>query len=125
MVLSVSGADDLVRAQDRRRTHGRMIETQGQGRWPTIHSLAPGALLFLDGGDETASNRLEAGAAEPLDGTGKSRDHRGIIRRDRRATTQDASSSRGGRREEEALSMPKRVAVIDVSHWHSTYDAAY
>jgi len=21
--------------------------------------------------------------------------------------------------------MPKRVAVIDVSHWHSTYDAAY
>jgi predicted dehydrogenase len=83
------------------------------------------ALLFLDEGDETASNRLEAGAAEPLDHAGKSRDHRGIIRRDRRATTQDASSSRGGRREEEALSIPKRVAVIDVSHWHSTYDAAY
>jgi predicted dehydrogenase len=47
------------------------------------------------------------------------------MRRDRRVMTQDASSTRGGRREEEALSMPKCVAVIDVSHWHSTYDAAY
>ena len=28
-------------------------------------------------------------------------------------------------KEEEALSIPKRVAAIDVSHWHSTYDAAY
>ena len=38
----------------------------------------------------------------------------------------DASSGRGGGRErEEALSAPKRVAAIDVSHWHSTYDAAY
>ena len=23
------------------------------------------------------------------------------------------------------MSMPKRVAAIDVSHWHSAYDAAY
>ena len=23
------------------------------------------------------------------------------------------------------MSMPKRIAAIDVSHWHSTYDASY
>jgi predicted dehydrogenase len=48
-----------------------------------------------------------------------------ISRNQRAAGSGRAFAPRRPAKEEAALSIPKRVAAIDVSHWHSTYDAAY
>jgi hypothetical protein len=118
-IVRCAGVADAISAVNFARAHNVLVAIRGTGHNVAGTSLCDGGLVIdlyrslrheirnakdtLASVGSLASSRRRRRSCiskparpKPLDDAGKSRDHRGIIRRDRRATTQDAFEPRRG-----------------------------